>query len=158
LDKRLAPNEWGVSEALKTILRTAPRPVVGAPELPPAGNSVVIAYDGSLQAARSLYAFASTGLAERRQLHVASFQEDAVEAARRGNRAVEFLSARGIRATLYADGADRPAAQILEFSRQVDAGLIVLGAYGKPWVREFFVGSVTSALLAKCPLPLFLYH
>ena len=36
--------------------------------------------------------------------------------------------------------------------------LIVMGVYGQPVLREFFLGSVTPRLLAESPVPLFLYH
>jgi len=36
--------------------------------------------------------------------------------------------------------------------------MIVMGGYGQPVLREFFLGSVTRTLLAESPVPLFLYH
>jgi nucleotide-binding universal stress UspA family protein len=47
---------------------------------------------------------------------------------------------------------------ILEKVRRRGAGLLVMGAYGQPVLREFFVGSVTRTALGECPVPLFLYH
>jgi nucleotide-binding universal stress UspA family protein len=47
---------------------------------------------------------------------------------------------------------------ILAQARQLNAGLVVMGAYGQPTIREFFLGSVTRSLLQSSPLPLFLYH
>ena len=152
------PREWGVSDTLQTILRSAPRPVVAAPEEAPTGNAIVVAYDGSLQSARTLYAFAASGLAAAGPVHIVSFDDDPLEAARRGNRAVEFLAAHAIRATLCAEPAIEPATQIMNFATEVNAGLVILGAYGKPRIREFLLGSITSEILAKCPLPLFLFH
>jgi nucleotide-binding universal stress UspA family protein len=34
----------------------------------------------------------------------------------------------------------------------------VMGAYGQPALREFFLGSVTRRMLTECPVPLFLFH
>ena len=152
------PGEWAISDTLRTILRSAPRPVVAIPELAPTGNGIVVAYDGSLQAARTLFAFEASSLAARHPVHIISINDDPLEAARRGNRAVEFLGTRGVRSTLSAETTVHPSEQILDFASEVDAGLIVLGAYGKSRIHEFFLGSVTSAVLAKCPLSLFLFH
>ncbi len=33
-----------------------------------------------------------------------------------------------------------------------------MGAYGRPVLTEFFLGSVTRSILAECPVPTFLYH
>jgi nucleotide-binding universal stress UspA family protein len=159
--ERQRPNgteEWTVGDTLKTILRSTPRPLVAVPDQLPSGNAVVIAYDGSLQAARTLFAFEATGISSQRPLHIISIHDDMVEASKRGNRAFEFLSSRGVRATLCAKASSNPAEQILNFSREVDAGLIVLGAYGRSRIHEFFLGSVTNSLLKSCPLPLFMFH
>lgn len=51
-----------------------------------------------------------------------------------------------------------PAQVLLGHVQQVQAGLLVMGAYGQPTLREFFFGSVTRTLLAESPVPLFLYH
>jgi nucleotide-binding universal stress UspA family protein len=150
--------EWHIGQTLRTILRSTPRPVVAVPTEIPDGNAVVVAYDGSLQAARAVYAFAASGIAAKRSVHLISVDDDPVEAARRGNRAIEFLGAHNIRATLCPQSQGSPTDQILKLASEVNAGLIVLGAYGKPRIQDFFVGSVTSAILAKSPLPLFLFH
>ena len=52
----------------------------------------------------------------------------------------------------------RAADVILDQVQQLDAGLLVMGAYGQPVLREFFLGSVTRKVLEECPVPLFLYH
>ena len=43
-------------------------------------------------------------------------------------------------------------------ARRLKAGLLVMGAYGQPVLREFFLGSVTRTILEESPVPLFLYH
>jgi nucleotide-binding universal stress UspA family protein len=42
--------------------------------------------------------------------------------------------------------------------RELQAGLVVMGAYGLSILYEFFLGSVTRTMLAESPAPLFLYH
>jgi nucleotide-binding universal stress UspA family protein len=41
---------------------------------------------------------------------------------------------------------------------QVQASLLVMGAYGRSTLREFFAGSMTRTMLRESPVPLFLYH
>jgi nucleotide-binding universal stress UspA family protein len=38
------------------------------------------------------------------------------------------------------------------------AALLVMGAYGQPVWREFFLGSVTRSMLKDTRVPLFVYH
>lgn len=158
LDKQEKSVEWEVSETLRTILRASPRPLVAVPDQLPDGNAVVVAYDGSLQAARTLYAFVASGLMAKHPVHVVSIGDEPLAAARQGNLAVEFLAAHGVRATLSAESSVDPAGQIMAVARDMNAGLVVLGAYGQTRIHEFFLGSVTSTMLAKCPIPLFLFH
>lgn len=146
-------------DTLTRVLKATPRPVVAVPRRPPAGTSIVVAYDGSLQAARALQAFQGTGLAQAFPVHVVSAGPDGLDAARHADRAVEFLGFHGIRATPHPVAtADAPAKVLLDHVGRLDARLLVLGAYGRSAVWEFFLGSVTRTLLADCPVPLFLYH
>jgi nucleotide-binding universal stress UspA family protein len=144
---------------LKRVLKDAPRPVVVVPEVSPPDGPVVIAYDGSLQAERALAAIEATGLVGEGPVHVVSVAADAAEASRRAERARSFLAQHRVEAAAHAmQSAAPPAVVILEEARRLGAGLLVMGAYGQPVLREFFLGSVTRCLLAECLIPMFLYH
>ena len=146
-------------DTLTRVLKASPRPVVvGADELP-ASRTVVIAYDGSLQAARTLQAFQSLALHAGHDLFVVGVHEDHVTAAKCVDRAVEYLGFHGIKAKPHAVGTTySPSEVILNEVRRLSAGLVVMGAYGQPKLKEFLFGSVTRYLLRDCPAPLFLYH
>jgi nucleotide-binding universal stress UspA family protein len=146
-------------DTLLRVIKHGPRPVVAVPASLPAGEAALVAYDGSLQAARALFAFWATGLADSMPVHVASSHQDAGEAAARADRAIRFLRAHGIEAERHVEQADRaPAAVLLEKAADVNAGLIVAGAFGQPALREFFLGSATRSLLRDGPFPMFLTH
>jgi nucleotide-binding universal stress UspA family protein len=123
------------------------------------GSAVLVAYDGSLPAARALQAFQASGLHAGRGIHIVSVAEDHVEAARNTDRAAEFLRFHEINADSHplAPSAS-PAEVILDQVRRLNAGLLVMGAYGQPTLREFFLGSVTRTVLKESTVPLFLYH
>ena len=146
-------------ETLASVVRHSPRPVVAVPENPAEGTSVVVAYDGGLQAARALQAFQGIGWNGSQEVHIVCVHPDRVEAARRSNRAVEFLDFHEIKAYPHPVSTAVPADEaILEQARKVDAGLLVMGAYGRLPLKEFFFGSVTRAMLQTSSVPLFLYH
>jgi nucleotide-binding universal stress UspA family protein len=146
-------------DTLTEVLRNSPRPVVATPTQPPTGEAVVVAYDGSLQAARALQSFQASGLGTSTKLHVVSLGDDHVEAARHADRAVQFLSSHDLAATPHVASAPSGVAQtLLELSRLLDAGLIVMGCYGRSTLSEFFLGSVTRTMLESSTVPLFLYH
>jgi nucleotide-binding universal stress UspA family protein len=144
---------------LSKVLADSPRPVVAVPDDPGDGKSVVVAYDGSLQAARALSSFETSGLGQGRKIHVASIAESTKDAARRADRAVDFLKSHGLDAVPYPIESGHPPAEVLlETIRRCDPGLLVMGAYGQPVLREFFLGSTTRTMLERCPVPMFLDH
>jgi nucleotide-binding universal stress UspA family protein len=141
------------------VLRDSPRPVVAVPRTIGKGEAVVIAYDGSLQASRALYAFEASGLGRHQKVHVVSVASNHQDAARLTDRPVEFLRYHGIEATPHAIDTSVPTAQaILNKVRHLEAGLVVMGAYGQPILREFFLGSVTRSVLEESSVPVFCYH
>ncbi len=146
-------------ETLGKVLRDSPRPVVAVPKTIGKDEAVVIAYDGSLQASRALYAFEASGLGCRQKVHVVSVASDHQVAARLTDRAVEFLRYHGIKATPHAMDTSVPTSRaILNKVRHLEAGLLVMGAYGQPILREFFLGSVTRSVLEESLVPVFCYH
>lgn len=146
-------------ETLARLLKDSPRPVVTVPKSPIGGEAVVVAYDGSLQASRALYSLVAFGLARSRTVDVVSVASIRAEAARHASRAVEFLRSHDIEVVDHpVDTHIEPAEAILEEVCRRGAGLLVMGAYGQPTLREFFIGSVTRSILEKSPVPVFCYH
>jgi nucleotide-binding universal stress UspA family protein len=149
----------GPDETLFEVVKHSPRPVVAVPDSFREGTGVLVAYDGSLQAARTLQAFQSSGLGEGTEIHVLTVGKDHTEAARHADRAAEFLRFHDLKVTTHpVASSDFPGNAILQYCWQLDPGLLVMGAYGQPRWREFLFGSVTRALLKQTPVPLFLWQ
>ncbi len=146
-------------ETLKTVLKNTPRPIVATPAETFPEGPVVIAYDGSLQAARALAAFAALELGESAPVHIISVGVDADEAAQQADRAREFLAYHKIQAIPVVLQSSAEAGKLIqEQVRRLKAGLLVMGAYGQPTLLEFFLGSVTRTILEESPVPVFLFH
>ncbi len=144
---------------LSRVLSESPRPVIVVPENAVEGEAVLVAYDGSLQAARTLFAFALTGLGKGREIHVLSIGPARTEAARKADRAVEFLKSHELAATAHTIASEESPERLLRDAiRQYQAGLVVMGAYGQPRIREFFLGSTTRNMIDRSEAPLFLSH
>jgi nucleotide-binding universal stress UspA family protein len=148
-------------QTLENVLRAASRPVVVAPQPPTADprEGVVVAYDGSVQAARALQAFLATGLAGIGSIDIVTIHPDSsVEAARIADRAAEFLRFHGIEAERVPLVDSAPGRLFLRYAQEQNAELLVMGAYGQPRVKEFFFGSATCTALEESSVPLFLFH
>ena len=80
-------------------------------------------------------------------------------AAARVERARAFLRFHDVEAIpLVIESSSPPATVILEQIGRLGAGLIVMGAYGQPVLKEFVIGSASSKLLTESSVPLFLFH
>jgi nucleotide-binding universal stress UspA family protein len=145
-------------DTLRRVLAASPRPVVAVPQKLVDGENILIAYDGSLQAARALQIFQATGLAHERTVDVLSIAPTHALAVRPAERAVEFLRFHQIRAQSLPREGSATAQAILETAAERKAGLIVMGAYGQPTLREMFLGSVTRSVLKDSAVPVFLAH
>jgi nucleotide-binding universal stress UspA family protein len=146
-------------QTLARVVKDSPRPVVATPEALTGRETVVVAYDGSLQAARTLGAFVATNVGWRREVHVVSVSKDWADASKWVNAAVAFLKLHDHAAIPHVvDSPKPPWEAILENVDHLGAGLLVMGAYGKPTLRDVFLGSVTRAAMQKTPVPVFLYH
>ncbi len=148
-----------VDDTIQRVLKNAPRPLLITSDGELASGAVVVAYDGSLQAARALAAFQATGLGALEQVHVVTMDSNTLDATRHADRAVKFLDFHKIEAIPHVlPSSPDPAHTILDHVRRLGAGMLVMGAYGQPMLREFFVGSVTRTILTECPIPVFYYH
>jgi nucleotide-binding universal stress UspA family protein len=144
---------------LHEVLKHAPRPVVVVPTSAPQGRSIVIGYDGSLQASRALYALQASGLGQTKKVHIVAVDADAMRATRLADEAGEYLALHDIEAdSRPVPSSVPPADLLLQAASDLGAELLVLGAYGTPRLKEFLLGSITKSLLKQSPFPLFLFH
>jgi nucleotide-binding universal stress UspA family protein len=147
-----------VDPLLEHVVHHACRPVIAVPRTLPAGEATVIAFDGSLQAARTLQLFASL-FPDRQNVHLLSIDKQAAQATKLVETAAAYLTRRGIGFTPHAiTSASSPDSVILDLVREQNAELLVMGAYGKPVWRDFLFGSITRKLLGAGAVSVFLYH
>jgi nucleotide-binding universal stress UspA family protein len=146
-------------QTLRRLLKDGSRPVVSVPEDAGQGRNVIVAFDGSPQASRALYAFVASGLGLDVTIEVVSVSAFAEEAEQTAGRAVQFLRSHGLDASTYTAESEVPPADILlTRSRLCDAGLIVMGAYGQKAIKEFVFGSVTRTVLEQSSIPVFCFN
>lgn len=145
-------------DTLEQVLTCPPRPVVAVPENPGNGTTVVIGYDGSVQAARTLSAYVGTGLAARYEHVVVTIDDHDADAARTAQFAVDYLHLHGatVRAKTVESRLD-PAVILLDHTKFLNAQLLVMGAFGHSAEREQFFGSTTRAVLRGTTVPLMLF-
>ncbi|MBX7056518.1 MAG: universal stress protein [Leptospirales bacterium] len=146
-------------DTLPAALRKLARPTLIVPSVQHPGNGVMIATDGSPQAARTIQLFALLGLANGRQATVVSIHDDQSRASAQCTAAAEYLRSHGVAVTESPTASREPPMDVLlDLANAARPEAVVMGAFGVSGLREFFFGSVTQKMLEKCPSPIFVYH
>lgn len=145
---------------LHSILKHCPRPAIIVPHADfEVGKDVMVAYDGSAQAARALASFADSGLADGRPVRIVTFDAGSGTAKEHAETAQAYLLRHGIASEVRVEKMTRDiGGQILAEVQRVPTSLLVMGAFGRSAVRDFFFGSVSRCILNVLPVPVFLNH
>jgi nucleotide-binding universal stress UspA family protein len=142
------------------VLKRARRPVLLVPTDRAGSDAVVlVAFDGSGASRRAVAAFAATGLAEGRQVHVATVDDNGAAAWEMAERAVQVLRDAGVAVTTHNVVSPLGTADaLLELRAKLDAGWLVMGAFARARIFELISGSVTRALVEQMQVPTYLCH
>ncbi|MEE2000304.1 universal stress protein [Alkalimonas sp. MEB108] len=135
------------------LIRSMQKPVLLTQQHFVEPHSLLMAYDGSETATKSLNMLAESPLCKGLPCHLVMAGAD-VEAARAQlEQAAEKLRSEGFEVTV-AIVAGEPDVVLNQYQQDHNIGLLVMGAYGHSRIRQFFLGSTTTAMIskAKCSL------
>ena len=149
-----------IADVVQRLLHDNPRPVVMAPPAPQSGERVVVAFDGSRESSRAMHMYILLGLAKGREAHVVSIAADRAAARDTAAKGAELFRSHGFEAEAHGIAArGNPADAILSHVESMNAGMLVMGAFGRHnLVHNILVGSATRRLLHDCPAPVFVHH
>lgn len=125
-------------------------------------RKVLVAFDGSNAAARSLKGFVQLlSLGKDLQIELLQVDGDEQEENGSGESPLDFaelyLSEHGYRnVSRHQVESGKPSERILERQKETEADLIVLGAHAVSAIRRMTFGSTTHDLITKTGTPLFL--
>jgi nucleotide-binding universal stress UspA family protein len=146
------------------IVLNSARPVLVLPAVsarPDIGQRVVLAWNGSKEAARAI-ASALPLLQAARQVDLVIFdpeRSEALHGREPGADMARYLARHGVTAEVSVARAGRHDGDaLLTFASDKAADLIVMGAYGRSRFREIMLGGMTRAVLASSPIALWMAH
>lgn len=147
-----------VGNTVAGVARRSPRPVLVCPRGSVPLERPLVAYDGSDHATRALEI--AVEYAEKRgcPLHVTCVREEGEEAARLVEEACDYARGHAIEPTPLPRAGETVAERILEVAAEVEADLLIMGAYGRSRLKQLFMGSTTETLLASFDHPILLYR
>lgn len=144
---------------VKHIAHDNPRPLVVVTDKEVTSDTVLIAYDGSLQSARALHMYLLLGIGHGKKHRILSICRRQDEAECIAQRAANLCVHHGLEITTEGVATLRaPEKVILEKVEEHKASLIVMGAYGEQSLKEIFFGSCTEHVMEKTRVPLFIHR
>jgi nucleotide-binding universal stress UspA family protein len=144
---------------VRYIIRDNPRPLIVVTSDYDVDKKVLIAYDGSLQAARSLHMYLLLGIGKGHKVHILSIGKKQKEAEAVALRAKDMCLLHGVEADVEGvTSKSSPEIVIQNKAEELGVTMVVLGAFGHTGIREFLFGSTTEHLLEKSKFSLFIHH
>jgi len=140
------------------VARRSPRPVLVCPRGEDALERPLVAYDGSDHATRALEIAVEYAETRGCPLHIVCVRGEEGQAGDVLETACDYARGHAVEATPMPLAGDAVPERILTAATDVEADLLVMGAYGRSRLREFLLGSTTETLLASFQHPILLYR
>jgi nucleotide-binding universal stress UspA family protein len=145
-----------IGSTVNGAIRKAGKPTLVVPKDAQAGGPIVLAFDGSpgSRVAAKLAVQLATRLAE--PIHVFVDSKD------KGRAIARFDEVRGLVGSLpvpvreISSTLGRPDVKIVDSAREIRAGLVVMGAYGRNRITDYFLGSNSAAVVRTSPIAVLL--
>ena len=155
-----APNPAVGGDLAAWVLLACARPLLVVPcaqQAPAAGRSILVGWNGSMQAVRALGA-ALPFLRRAERVTVASFATPAEPAADSAGLA-PYLARHGVEADLVhaSTGLDAGEA-LLSMAAERGADMLVMGGYGHARLSELLLGGATRTVLRAMNVPVLFAH
>lgn len=142
---------------LEQVLKNGLAPVLAVPDSVRQIEKVLVAYDNSAPASKAVHMFLLLGIWNACDITLLTVNSDAEAGQTLLGNLAEFFESYGIKPNLVTQDG-HPDDVVKSYIAENDIDMLVMGAYGRKSVREFFVGSVTQHLIQETTIPLFLYH
>lgn len=144
-----------VGTHLESVVRTMHRPILVTAGEFRQPRSVMLAFDNGPSTRKGVDMIAESPLFKGMPIHLLMVGADTKDAWEALNEARARLEQAGhqVEAVIRAGEVE---ATLLDYEAEHDIDMIVMGAYGHSRIRQFFVGSTTTNILARTTRPLLL--
>ncbi|MEE9910573.1 MAG: universal stress protein [Deltaproteobacteria bacterium] len=144
-----------IGSVAEIVIRHSGKPVMVIPESFREIESMGLAYDGSAPAKKALELSLNISEKAKWPITVLIVNQDAAKAADLSAQ-VEEKAQEGLADCEVIISSGREADEIIKFIAEGSVELMVMGAYGHNRLREWLLGSTTSHIIRKSPIPVLL--
>lgn len=147
-------NQWLdglLGSTSESVIRRSKQPVIITGHVTPARSPFLAAYDGSNHAKHALQTAAEVAKEWAVSLHVLAVNggsgKNSLDEAR------EYLDQHEVESD-FVERSGNAGEEIVAYANEVEAGLLVMGAFGQSKVLELVIGSTTAYTMnhARCPV------
>jgi len=145
-----------VGATVDGVVRKISKPTLIVPPGAPTGGSTVLAFDGSpgSRIGANLVKDLAARLAE--PIHVFVDSKDKGRAVARFEEVRHVVGGVPVPIREISSTLGRPDVKIVDSAREVRAGLVVMGAFGRNRITEYFLGSNAFAVMRTSPVAVLL--
>lgn len=138
---------------VEQVIRTLHKPILLTQQSFTEPKSIMLAYDGSATALKGLEMLAGSPLGRGLPVHLVMAGANTAATQAQMDAAAAILIKAGFSTTAATVGGE-PEEVLHQYQQQHNIDLLVMGAYGHSRIRQFIVGSTTTAMIskAKCSL------
>jgi nucleotide-binding universal stress UspA family protein len=145
-----------IGSTVDAVLRKSGKPVLVVPHGAELGGAVLLAFDGSAGARVAAKLAVELGTQLREPAHLFVDSKDKGRSVARFDEVRRLLGELPVRGREISSTLGRPDVKIVETAAHARAGLIVMGAYGRNRISEYFLGSNASAVVRTSPVAVLL--
>ena len=145
-----------IGSTVDGVIRKTARSALVVPVGAPLSGPIVLAFDGSPGSRIGANLAVQIATRAGEPIHVFVDSKD------KGRAVARFEEVRGLVGSLpvpvreISSTLGRPDVKIVDSAREVRAGLIVMGAYGRNRITEYFLGSNSAAVVRTSPIAVLL--
>ncbi|WP_166839117.1 universal stress protein [Rheinheimera pleomorphica] len=138
---------------IERVIRTLHKPILLTQQNYTEPKSIMLAFDGSATALKGLEMLAASPLGKGLPVHLVMAGASTAATKAHMDAAAGILRNAGFDTTVAIVGGE-PETVLHQYQQDHNIDLLVMGAYGHSRIRQFIVGSTTTAMIskAKCSL------
>ncbi|WP_333608962.1 universal stress protein [Arsukibacterium sp.] len=138
---------------VEQVIRSVQKPILLTQQRYKEPQRIMLAYDGSATALKGLEMLASSPMCKGLPVHLVMAGANVEAAQQQMAKAAQILRNAGFE-TKVAIVSGEPEEVLNQYQQEHHIDLMVMGAYGHSRIRQFIVGSTTTAMMsrAKCSL------
>ncbi len=148
-----------VGDTLKDLLKSSVCPIMAVTDKGELPDTVLIAYDGSIQASKAIreYVHISLNLPFAKKAILLNVNDDIESGMTALKKVEDYLKLYSIETEKIVKSGN-PAKVIHETAKSIGNPLVLIGAYGHTGLTELFFGSTAKDIIEDGNFPIFVYH